>query len=177
MSLRVTFDLEEADLKYFKTQMTKAKKAAKEASEEEIRAKATEALKVVRASKVPKFVAERLDRIQSLIDMLGDEDWALEGAERRNVVSALSYFADPEDMIADDIPVIGFIDDAIMIELVVRELTHEIDAYTDFCSYRKTAPRPTREEWLASKRRQLFARMRRRRTRTGGVRSTRIRIL
>lgn len=177
MTLRVTFDLEEADLKYFKTQMNKAKKVAKEASEEEIRSKASEALAVVRKSKVPKFVAERLDRIQSLIDMLGDEDWALEGSERKNVVSALSYFADPEDMIADDIPVIGFIDDAIMIELVVRELAHEIEAYTDFCGYRKAAPKATREEWITAKRRQLFARMRRRRSRTGGARSTRIRLL
>ena len=44
-------------------------------------------------------------------------------------------------MIPDDIPIIGFIDDAIMIELVVRDLAAEIDAYADFCDYKKTAPK------------------------------------
>jgi uncharacterized membrane protein YkvA (DUF1232 family) len=179
MSLRITFDLDEADLKFFRSQMNRARKIAKAATEEEIVAKAKEALQLVRSTKVPNFVTERLDRIKSLIDMLGDEEWALEGEERRNVVSALGYFADPEDIIPDNIPVIGYIDDAIMIELVVRELSHEIDAYSDFCAFRKSAPKSksSREEWIASKRRQLYARMRRRRTSSGsGSGRTRFRL-
>ena len=50
-----------------------------------------------------------------------------------------AYFADPQDMIPDSIPVLGFIDDAIMIELLTAELRPEIDAYNDFCRYRKEA--------------------------------------
>ena len=167
MTLRVTFDLQEEDLKFFRTQMNKAKKTAKGVSEAEIVEAARDALKTVRGSKVPKFVTERLKKIDSLIKMLADDEWKLEGEERSNVVSALSYFADPEDMIADDIPVLGFIDDAIMIELVVRDLANEIEAYTDFIEYKKSAPKgkDSREEWLASKRKQLYSRMRRRRTR------------
>ncbi|HSG90222.1 MAG TPA: YkvA family protein [Pseudomonadales bacterium] len=178
MALRITFDLEEADLKFFQKQMNRAKKSAKEATEEQIIAGASEALSIVRKTKVPKFVTERLDRIQSLIKMLGDAEWNLEGEERKNVITALTYFADPDDLIPDDVPVIGFIDDAIMIELVVRELTHEIEAYDDFCLYRKSAPKAkaTRDEWLQSKRRALYARMRRRRTRTGRSGGTRFRI-
>ena len=178
MTLRVTFDLEEADLKYFRTQMNKARKAARGTSEEEVLTAADAALKTVKASKVPKFVTERLKKIEALTKMLRDEEWNLEGEERDNVVSALSYFADPEDMIADDIPVIGFIDDAIMIELVVRELSNEIDAYTDFLDYKKSAPkgRESRQEWLATKRKQLYSRMRRRRSRSlaGGSRRARL---
>ncbi|MEE4300981.1 MAG: YkvA family protein [Pseudomonadales bacterium] len=178
MTLRVTFDLQEEDLKFFRTQMNKAKKAAKSTSEAEIVAAAEEALETVKGSKVPKFVTERLKKIEALTKMLGDEEWQLEGDERKNVVSALSYFADPEDMIADDIPVIGFIDDAIMIELVVRELSNEIDAYTDFLAYKKSAPkgRESRAEWLASKRKQLYSRMRRRRSRSLAGGRTRVRL-
>lgn len=168
MSLRVTFDLEEADLKFFRTQMNKAKKAAKGAEEDEIIKAAEDALKAVKGQKVPKFVTERLNKIGALTKMLKDAEWQLEGDERSNVVSALSYFADPEDMIPDDIPIIGYIDDAIMIELVVRELSNEIDAYTDFLDYKRTAPKgkASREEWLATKRKQLYSRMRRRRSRS-----------
>ena len=40
-------------------------------------------------------------------------------------------------MIPDTIPVLGYIDDAIMIELVVKELRHEIEAFEDFSRYRR----------------------------------------
>jgi len=178
MTLRISFDLEEQDLKFFRTQMNRIRKVAKSASEDEVLTKAKDSLKTVRQHKVPSFVTERLAKVDSLIRMLEDKEWALEAQERKDVLAALSYFSDPEDMIPDNIPVLGFIDDAIMIELVVRELTHEIDAYSDFCAYRKAAPAASREDWLESKRRALFSRMRRRRQ-VGGAGSarTRFRIL
>ena len=182
MPLRITFDLEDKDLKFFRSQINRAKQVAANLSEDEILAKARDAIGEVRATKVPKFVQERIEKVESLIAMLEDAEWDID-AERKNVLSALAYFADPEDMIADDIPVLGYIDDAIMIELVVRDLTHaEIDArreaYADFVAYKKGAPKgkESRDEWLHAKRRQLFARMRRRRQSrsTGGSRSYRI---
>ena len=72
-------------------------------------------------------------------------------------------------MIPDDVPVLGYIDDAIMIELVVRELKPIIDAFEDFMLYkseeksRNRNPDISREQWLAVKRRELHSRMRRRR--------------
>jgi uncharacterized membrane protein YkvA (DUF1232 family) len=72
-------------------------------------------------------------------------------------------------MIPDNIPVLGFIDDAIMIELLTSELRPEIDAYNDFCRYREEEksrnrnPNITRDEYLAAKRKELHGRMRRRR--------------
>ncbi|MFB3125280.1 MAG: YkvA family protein, partial [Woeseiaceae bacterium] len=84
-----------------------------------------------------------------------------------------AYFCEPEDLIPDHIPGLGFLDDAIMIELVVRELHHEIEAYRDFCDYRANrVPQPgirnktsdvSREQWLESRRKVLQSRMRRRR--------------
>jgi uncharacterized membrane protein YkvA (DUF1232 family) len=62
--------------------------------------------------------------------------WKLPEPDRARVVNSLAYFCEPDDLIPDDVPGLGFLDDAIMVELVVRELRHEIDAYQDFCSYR-----------------------------------------
>ena len=51
---------------------------------------------------------------------------------RSHVVQGITYFAEPEDMNPDKVPVLGFLDDAIMVELIVRELKHDIEAYEDF---------------------------------------------
>ena len=76
-----------------------------------------------------------------MLAMMRDDDWELDEQERNPVLSALAYLCDPEDIIPDNIPGIGLLDDAVMIELAFRELRHEIDAYEDFCRYRKSLPR------------------------------------
>ena len=184
MALKVTFELDDKDLRYFRNSMKQARDAAQQLSEEEVLTKAAEMVEEVTAAKVPAFVRQRVDQLNALIDMVRDPEWALAEKERKNVVAALAYFADPQDMIPDNIPVLGFIDDAIMIELVVSELKHEIDAFHDFCQLRKDEkarnrnPDISREQFLDVKRRDLHSRMRRRRsTRSNAGRSrTRIRL-
>ena len=185
MPLRVTFDLEDKDLKYFRANIKQAKEVAEQASEEQILTRAEEMVNQVKSQDVPAFVRQRLDRLSALIEMVRDEEWALAAQERKNVLAALAYFADPQDMIPDNIPVLGYIDDAIMIELVVSELKPEIEAFEDFCRYRKEEglrnrnPNVSREQYLTMKRRELHARMRRRRSsrrRSTGARRTRVRL-
>ena len=185
MALKVTFDLEDKDLKYFRAQMKAAQDSAKRASEEEIVGKAEAMINEVAAAGVPNFVMQRVERLRALIDMLGDKEWALAATERKNVLAALAYFADPQDLIPDSVPVLGYIDDAIMIELVVTELKHEIDAFNDFCRFRDAEasrnrnPAVTRAQYIEAKRHELHSRMRRRRqARPGssGASRTRLRL-
>ena len=104
---------------------------------------------------------------------------AIEEEERNRVLGALVYFCDPEDLIPDHVPGLGFLDDAIYVEIVIRELAAEIESYEEFCQFRdaeearrKEQGEDThveREQWLADKRAALHARMRkRRRGGTGG---------
>ncbi|MEM8769850.1 MAG: YkvA family protein [Pseudomonadota bacterium] len=169
MSFRVTFELEEKDLRYFRANIKQAQAALDKLNEADVLVAAEKMVEEIKGAKVPMFVAIRVAKLSSLIDMARDEDWALADKERKNVLSALAYLADPQDMIPDSIPVLGFVDDAIMIELLTSELRPEIDAYNDFCRYRKEEkarnrnPNMTREDYLAAKRKELHGRMRRRR--------------
>ena len=61
--------------------------------------------------------------------MIEDSEWKIPEEERADVLSALAYFSDPEDLVPDHIPVLGFLDDAIMIELVAEELKDDIEAF------------------------------------------------
>jgi len=184
MSLKITFELEDKDLRYFKKQMNVAKSAAKNASESEIIASATSMMNEVKKLKTPEFVKQKVEVLSQLIAMLRDDEWPISASERGNVVSALAYFSEPLDIIPDDVPILGYIDDAIMIELVARELKHELDAFADFSRFRKGEaarkrnPNATREEYLESKRKALQSRMRRRRkvSLSRGTSRTRIRL-
>jgi len=176
MSLRVSFELEEKDLKHFRLIMREARKAAARIAPEDIVASAEDLLKIIGETGAPLFVRERLEKLRLMIGMLTDIDWRLPHQEANRVLNALAYFAEPEDLIPDHIPGLGFLDDAIMIELVVRELKHEIEAYEDFRDYRDRVRKEggrrkgvTREDWLENRRKELQTRMRRRRKRGDGA--------
>jgi uncharacterized membrane protein YkvA (DUF1232 family) len=181
MPFRVTFDLDDKDLRYFRANMKQAQAAVAKLSDEKVLSSAEQMVEQIRQAKVPMFVAVRVAKLTALIEMVRDEDWQLPEKERKNVLSALAYFADPQDMIPDSIPVLGFIDDAIMIELLTAELRPEIDAYSDFCRYKKEArslkgKNINRDDFLASKRKALHGRMRRRRASSSSGPSGRTRV-
>jgi len=173
MGLRISIDLTDDDLKHFRLIMREARKAAARQQPEDIVAAAEELLQTVDRRKVPKFIGERLGKLEVMIQMLIDHEWRLPQKDTTRVLNALAYFTEPEDLIPDHVPGLGFLDDAIMIELVVRDLKHEIDAYVDFCDFRKNhaigrgikskTSDITREAWLGGRRKKLQARMRRRR--------------
>jgi uncharacterized membrane protein YkvA (DUF1232 family) len=168
--MRISFELDEEDLKHFRLIMDEARKANVRRAPEDIVAGAEHLLENVAHAKAPGFIVERIGKLQLMISMLSDIEWRLPHQEASRVLNAISYFSEPEDLIPDHIPGLGFLDDAIMIELVVRELKHEIDAYSDFCDYRERLRRERGDEadvsrggWLDDRRKALQSRMRRRR--------------
>lgn len=173
MTLRISFELDEDDLKHFRLIMDEARKASARLAPEDIVAGAEELLKSVDSSEqAPGFILDRIQKLKLMINMLSDIEWRLPHRDATRVLNALAYFSEPEDLIPDHIPGLGFLDDAIMIELVVRELKHEIEAYQDFCDYRDRlaekgdGSNASREGWLNARRKELQARMRRRRGRS-----------
>ena len=167
--MRISFELNDDDLKHFRLIMDEARKAARSIPPEDVVAAAEEMLNHVPRTGAPGFIIERLERLQTMINMLSDLEWRLPHQDATRVLNALAYFAEPEDLIPDHIPGLGFLDDAIMIELVARELRHEIEAYQDFCDYRERLKAKgdggsaSREGWLDARRKELQARMHRRR--------------
>ncbi len=181
MPLEITFTLTDADLDRFQAIVDKARASVEEdATAEQIEQAARELIARTAAGDLPEFVSIRMEKLQVLLDMIQDAEWQLSADERRMVISALAYLCDPEDLIPDHIPGLGFLDDAIYAEIVLQELGNEVGHYQEFCAYRdreekRRAARGEdikvgREEWLADKRAALHAEMRRRRSdrRAGG---------
>jgi uncharacterized membrane protein YkvA (DUF1232 family) len=173
--MKISFKLSHADLEHFREVMLRARETASGKSTQEIVDKANELLVQVHSSNTSDFIRDRMYILETLIGMVMDQGWGLVEEDRQRVLAALSYFAEAEDLIPDDIPGLGFLDDAIMVEIVSEELKHEIQAYRDFVVYRAAeqaragveAGEIERADWLETRRQQLHSRMRLRRRKGG----------
>ncbi len=159
--MKITLELGEKDLRHFRATLKKVRKGSLSQDERVVMDAAGRMRDEAIASDPPEFVRVRIEKLGLLIRMLSDDDWKLRGADRARILNALAYFSDPDDIIPDKVPVLGYLDDAIMLELVVQDLHNEIEAYQDFCEFRRK--RRNDPKALENRRRGLQNRMRRRR--------------
>jgi hypothetical protein len=136
MSLDIQISLSDSDLERFVAGMKEAESKVDALDEKAIITSAKGLLGKTDSEGLPDFIATRLVDLRTLISMVEDVGFALPDQDKANVLAALTYFARPDDAVPDDVPVLGFLDDAIMIELCARDLKHEIEAYNGFCQWR-----------------------------------------
>ena len=172
MTITISFDLTESDLEHFRGMMKTAISNTQSYSEEEILTKATALCDEMEQANIPEFVEQRLKSLQTLIKAVQDEEWQTPEDEKSEILMSLAYFAEPQDLVPDHIPGMGYVDDAIMIELVIQDMSQDLEAYESFCEYRRTEEKRrgddanvNRESWLDSKRTELRSRLRRNRSR------------
>ena len=55
------------------------------------------------------------------------------------MLAALAYFSNPEDLIPDHVPGLGFLDDAIMVKFIEEEFKNELWGYRKFRKFRDGA--------------------------------------
>ena len=172
MSLTITFELDDNDIEHFVAMAREAQEALESSGigADGITAGARDLFTKARATKLPDFIASRLSKLETLVNMVEDSEWQLPDEDRDRVLKAMAYFANPEDLIPDRVPGVGFLDDAIMVELIVENLEEDISAFEEFCVYRTAEEKRRanqgldtnvgREDWLADKRSVLHGRMR-----------------
>ncbi len=107
-------------------------------------------------------VRKRLDQSERLDAMAHDAGWRLPEDDVERVDSVMNYIEKGDDLIPDETPVVGMLDDAILIEMAQRALQREIEDYADFCRFREAEARARgttiaevgidRRDWLAWRR-------------------------
>lgn len=174
MSMKLTFELTDRDLRYFRKALRESRAAVRDAEESDIIDAVHQAIDEIQTDRpLPDFVADYIPQLLSLIQMLTDDEWRLPKSDRERLLAMFVYFADPEDILPDDIPVIGYLDDIIILKLVTRELQHVHEAYLDFSKFRdefdsqhgKLMDGAVRRDRLDKRRQQLHQRTQRRTSR------------
>lgn len=172
--MKLTFELTDRDLRYFRKALRESRAAVRDAEESDIIDAVHQTLDEIQTDRpLPDFVADYIPQLMSLIQMLTDNEWQLPKSDRERLLAMFVYFADPEDILPDDIPVIGYLDDIIILKLVTHELQHVHEAYLDFCKFRdefdsqhgKLIDGAVRRDRLDRRRQQLHQRMQRRTSR------------
>jgi len=171
MGMKLSFELSDRDLRYFRKALRQSREAVRDAEEQEIIDAIQHALDDIRSNEpLPDFVAQRIPALELLVEMLTDAEWQLPTSQRERLLAMFVYFSDPEDILPDAIPVIGYLDDVIIIELIMQELRHVRDAYDDFRKFRTDFDKQhglaidgaIRRDRLDRRRQQLHQRMLRR---------------
>jgi hypothetical protein len=168
MPLRLSFNLRDGDLQHFEQVAQQTQAIARAQPAEAIVAAAREVLARGAQAQGAQFLKERYSRLHAIIEMVSDPDWRLEADDRQRAINALACFSAP----AEEKSAGSLLDHAIMIELVSRDLQHDLNAYREFTRFRESYSRKhrkhdpaAREADLQQRRELLQKRMHERRTR------------
>ena len=108
------------------------------------------------------FIKARMRRAGEMRSALKDEQWTIPAALACNMREIIDYLDDPTSLIPNDVPVVGQLDDAILVDIAMDALRDELDNYADFCRFRwqeaarlqVTEVACDREQWLAERARE-----------------------
>lgn len=92
--------------------------------------------RAVGAGNESRFIQTRMRRVCEMRALLGDAQWTCEPQLRERMQAVVAYIDDAPGLVPDDVPGIGGLDDALLVDLAMESLRGELDEYADFCRYR-----------------------------------------
>lgn len=85
------------------------------------------------------FIQSRLAVLARLQELVEDRDWDPGPGVRETYLALRRYRTDPGGLLPSSLPVIGELDDAVLIDVAVQRLRDELADYEDFCRFRHVA--------------------------------------
>lgn len=134
--------------------------------ESEIVSAVEKTLTELKSKKVEDYVANHIQPLEDLLQLISDEQWEMTKQDKSYAMSALQYFVEEHDVIPDNIPVVGYLDDCIVIDIVVEKLKKQLDEHKQFVDASMVYGKKhdfSVDDWHQTQRKELFSRLRHRR--------------
>ena len=128
---------------------------------EQIAGAARRVLRAAAKGQDSTFIKVRIRRAGEMRAALKDPHWEIPAQREEKMRVMVSYLQDMRGLIPNDIPVVGLLDDAILVDVVMDALRDELDEYADFCRFRLALAgardvavslvETNREEWMTER--------------------------
>lgn len=110
-----------------KTRLHNLAKLVTDKDIENIRSQTLQKAEAITGSK--EFVRKMILRVKIMHQMLFDSEFPKSEASRKYFTAGLLYFISPNDFLEDDIPGLGYLDDAYVIREIWKKRVKEIKRY------------------------------------------------
>lgn len=87
----------------------------------------------------PAFVSSRLAALARLEALAADDGWHADEQLHGYLQTIHGYLADAQALIPSDLPVVGRLDDAVLIDVALQLVREDLAEYEDFCRFRQVA--------------------------------------
>ncbi|MBS0192701.1 MAG: DUF1232 domain-containing protein [Proteobacteria bacterium] len=152
------YDLDPVRLDRFNRSLHEISREAPSVSMDQIACAGQRALQRHADGSLPSFVQSRMAALARMEQLVRDIGWGCDDDCRHKVEVVDEYHQCADDLIPDDLPVIGLLDDALLADVVLQLLRPELLDYEQFCRFRTMATAyagrseadagMTREHWL-----------------------------
>lgn len=133
------YEVDPERLAYFNKVLREISSAAPDLSMDQIVTAARRVLDRYSAGQRPVFVESRLQALKRLEEMAANDGWDMEIDDRRCIHRLRAYVQEPEGLLPDALPVIGQLDDALLIDIALQVLRDELANYEDYCRFCRVA--------------------------------------
>lgn len=119
----------------------------------------------IRTTNADSYILNQISNLEAMMSMVEDKVWKIKKDNMEKINATIKYFVDDDDIIPDNIPGIGYLDDCIIIDNTMDDVCDELSEFEDFSRTRLVYAHDekfTFEEWQKIKDQEATSRVRNR---------------
>ena len=90
----------------------------------------------IRTTITDAYILDQVNSLEAMMSMVEDKVWKIKKDNMEKINATIKYFVDEDDIIPDNIPGIGYLDDCIIIDNTMDDVCDELAEFKDFCRTR-----------------------------------------
>lgn len=130
-----TIEFSQAELRRFNDLAHQLNGQMQPLSADQVAGVARRVLRTHAAGGESPFIRSRMRRAAEIQAMRGDPRWTILPELRERVDALIGYLQDSGGLLPDVLPVIGLLDDALLVDIAMDDLRPELDEYAEYLRY------------------------------------------